>query len=284
MAEDEHISGGLPNWVKHPIISGTGVLIFLPLDYLKTQMQLMSEGKNPVQVTPTSLIKQLILSKNISHLYKGLDAALCSHMISVGISTFLYTVLSEMTKAQREDRQLKNLDFLKLMVFSKFMGFFLQVPFELALIRMQGDHLLEERQRRNYKNVGEALRKISSEEGFVGCWRGGIASQLLKNIGYFVNGGFTFILKGEQKSCVLCSGISALITSSLVLPFDNIKTKYQFMGKSGVIYESYMDCITKTMKREGLKGFYAGFSVYALKNSIFSYTLIGLSKVLFPSN
>ncbi len=45
-------------------------------------------------------------------------------------------------------------------------------PTDVALIRFQSDNSLPHEQRRNYKNVGDALWRISKEEGVKGLWRG----------------------------------------------------------------------------------------------------------------
>uniref|UniRef100_A0A1I7WZZ2 Mitochondrial 2-oxoglutarate/malate carrier protein n=1 Tax=Heterorhabditis bacteriophora TaxID=37862 RepID=A0A1I7WZZ2_HETBA len=45
-------------------------------------------------------------------------------------------------------------------------------PAELALIRMTGDGRLPLKQRRNYKNVFDALFRVVKEEGVLSLWRG----------------------------------------------------------------------------------------------------------------
>ena len=45
-------------------------------------------------------------------------------------------------------------------------------PPDLALVRMQADNQLPVEERRNYKNVFDAWKKISAEDGVLGLWRG----------------------------------------------------------------------------------------------------------------
>lgn len=53
-------------------------------------------------------------------------------------------------------------------------GAFVGTPAEVALIRMTADGRLPLAERRNYKNVIEALMRITKEEGILTLWRGAI--------------------------------------------------------------------------------------------------------------
>ena len=53
-------------------------------------------------------------------------------------------------------------------------GAFVGTPAEVALIRMTADGRLPVAERRNYKNVVEALLRITREEGLLTLWRGAI--------------------------------------------------------------------------------------------------------------
>lgn len=53
-----------------------------------------------------------------------------------------------------------------------FVGSLVGNPADLALIRMQADARLPLSERRNYKNVVDAFKRISKEEGFFALWRG----------------------------------------------------------------------------------------------------------------
>lgn len=51
-------------------------------------------------------------------------------------------------------------------------GAFVGTPAELCLIRMTLDGRLPPNERRNYKHVGDALFRITKEEGLFTLWRG----------------------------------------------------------------------------------------------------------------
>ena len=57
-------------------------------------------------------------------------------------------------------------------LFAGFIGSLVGNPADLALVRMQADARLPAAERRNYKNVVDAFKRISSEEGVLALWRG----------------------------------------------------------------------------------------------------------------
>ena len=54
------------------------------------------------------------------------------------------------------------------------LGSFIGNPADLILIRMQADSMLPVEQRRNYKSVFDAARRIPAEEGVTSLWKGGV--------------------------------------------------------------------------------------------------------------
>lgn len=56
--------------------------------------------------------------------------------------------------------------------FAGFIGSLVGNPADLALVRMQADARLPPDERRNYRNVVDAFRRIVKEEGFFALWRG----------------------------------------------------------------------------------------------------------------
>lgn len=140
---------------------------------------------------------------------------------------------------------------------------------------MQADSTLPEVERRNYKNVFEAFRRIVSEEGVTACWNGAaptIARAMSLNVAQLV----TYdeakerltakFGKDKPKQILFASSmLSAVATSTASLPFDNIKTKLQKMKRlpDGTMpYSGFIDCAMKTASREGITGFWAGLPTY----------------------
>jgi solute carrier family 25 oxoglutarate transporter 11 len=154
-------------------------------------------------------------------------------------------------------------------------GSFIGNPCDLALVRMQSDSTLPLNERRNYKNVFDAFRRIVTEEGVTSLWYGAtptICRAMSLNVAMLV----TYDEAKERltarwgkdspmKILFCASMLSACATSTASLPFDNIKTKLQKMKKlpDGTFpYKGFVDCAVKTATREGITGFWAGLPTY----------------------
>ncbi len=59
-------------------------------------------------------------------------------------------------------------------MFSGAVGSVIANPTDVALIRFQSDNSLPAAERRNYKNVLDALARIAKEEGIRGLWTGAV--------------------------------------------------------------------------------------------------------------
>ena len=255
------------------IFSSTlAVISLLPFGYLKTQIQVMCEGKRSNLVSSRILAKKILEQRSIKAFYTGLESAAMGHITSMSTAYFLYYYLSDRAKRRSESQTLTNGDVFRSMFLARSISNFISTPFELVLLRMQADHHLPQNKQRNYTDFLSAIKKIHAEEGLSGCWRGGTAIICQKTIGFFFNMICFVMLKdnfdNSLASFAIRGGISALLTSSLVIPFDNIRIKMQFMAKNDdgkYPYQSFRDCFTKTIKREGFRGFYVGYAAFLMK-------------------
>lgn len=154
-------------------------------------------------------------------------------------------------------------------------GSFIGTPCDLVLVRMQADSTLPVDQRRGYKNVFDAFRRIISEEGVVHLWNGAgptIMRACALNVAQLVTYDEakerltkTWGKENDKKILFSASMISAVATSTASLPFDNVKTKLQKMSKlpDGTFpYKGFVDCAMKTAAKEGITGFWAGLPTY----------------------
>lgn len=119
-------------------------------------------------------------------------------------------------------------------------------PLDMALIRFQSDASLPVADRRNYKNVFDALNKMNKELKFFGMWRGSIPT-ILRAMAINM---FTLVPYNQVKELLqkylnetkettfirLFGSAMAGITASVgSLPFDNVKTKILKMKPSIVV-------------------------------------------------
>lgn len=151
-------------------------------------------------------------------------------------------------------------------------------PAEVALVRMQADKMLPMEQRRNYRNVLQAVYRIGSEEGPLILWRG-CGPTVLRAAATNASALATYDQTKDAVDCamgtsagavaVCCagtvSGIMAAVTSQ---PFDFVKTQIQQMrplSDGTMPFSGMCDCALKTISSKGPTGLYVGFPVYCVR-------------------
>lgn len=245
-----------------------------PLDLVKNRMQLSGVGGKPKEYkTSFHLIKAVVKNEGILALYNGLSAGLLRQATytttRLGIYAWLFSKFTDHGQKPPNFAIKAGLGMI-----AGACGAFVGTPAEVALVRMTADGRLPEAERRNYKNVFEALIRITRQEGVLMLWRGAIptmgrsmvvnaaqlasysqAKELLLNTGYF-------------KDNIMChftsSMISGLITTAASMPVDIAKTRIQNMkmidGKPE--YKGTIDVITKIYRKEGVFALWKGFTPY----------------------
>lgn len=143
------------------------------------------------------------------------------------------------------------------------------------MVRLQADSTLPEAERRNYKNVGDALKRIVSDEGVTALWKGAVPTMLRAvslNCAMLVT--YDTVKESLTTSMKDSSPFTIQVTSSMVaavavavcsLPFDNVKTKLQKQKPNpdgSVAYKGVPDCFTKSIAKEGVTGLWAGLPTY----------------------
>lgn len=163
-------------------------------------------------------------------------------MIYCGIRLGLYRVFEDDIKI----RQQRTMTFGEKVGYSLLAGLIgsgIANPLDMSLIRFQSDSSLPAAERRNYKNVFDALNKMNKELKFFGMWRGSIPT-IMRAMAINM---FTLVAYNEVKELLqkylnetkettfirlfgsATAGISASVGS---LPFDNVKTKILKMKPS----------------------------------------------------
>ena len=147
---------------------------------------------------------------------------------------------------RRKEETGKNITFFEKVQYSLISGAIgsaIANPTDVSLIRFQSDNNLPPAERRNYKNVFDALKTIYKEEGVAGLWRGSvptIARAMALNSSHLVSYNESKELmmhmlheKNETMSIrMISSAIAGLAVAVISLPFDNVKTKILKMKPS----------------------------------------------------
>jgi len=140
-------------------------------------------------------------------------------------------------------------------------------PADVAMVRMQADGRAPAAERRNYKGVFDAIRRMSNQEGVGSLWRGSAltvnramivtASQLASYDQFketILGNGWMEDGLGTHVAASFAAGFVASVASN---PIDVIKTRVMNM-KVGA-YNGALDCAMKTVKAEGPLALYKGF-------------------------
>lgn len=227
--------------------------------------------------SPFSVAKEIYGIGGVKEFYRGLDSALLRQVVYGTLRLGIYFNATEWIKVNKNNGEnLSALQRAGCSLGAGSLGSFVGNPCDLALVRMQADTTLPEAERRNYKNVMDAFTRIISEEGITALWRGAVPTMMRASalnvsmlVSYETAKDMATVAMGPSASPFQIqfgsSMIAAVATAVGSLPFDNIKTKMQKQkaGADGKMpYSSVADCITKSMAKEGVAGFWAGLPTY----------------------
>lgn len=264
----------VPNTVKFVFggISGMGATcVVQPLDLIKNRMQLIGAdgGKS---ISSIKIASNVIKSEGLTALYTGLSAGLLRQASYTTVRMGVYTSLIDKFAV---DGKTTFVTQLACGLTAGGAGAFVGCPAEVSLVRMTADGRLPPEQKRNYKNVFDALIRIVKEEKvralFTGCTptmgRAMVvnmcqlasysqAKQHLLATGYFTEG----IL---MHFCA--SMISGLVTTAASMPVDIAKTRLQNMKTAEGAkpqYKGTLDVLVKVVRNEGFFSLWKGFTPY----------------------
>lgn len=294
---------GVKGFVEGGIASIVAGCSTHPLDLLKVRMQLQGEGHAPpnpsVQNLRPALAFQspsaaaaplprpqplppprvglvtvgvrLVRQEGVAALYSGVSATVLRQTLYSTTRMGLYDVL----KQKWTDPATGNMPLTRKIVAGLIaggIGAAIGNPADVAMVRMQADGRLPPEQRRNYRSVVDAIRRMARQEGVASLWRG---SSLTVNRAMLVTASQlasydqikeTILAKGLMKdglgthvTASFAAGFVAAVASN---PVDVIKTRVMNMkveeGREPP-YRGAVDCAVKTVRAEGPMALYKGF-------------------------
>jgi len=275
------ISKSLEPYVCGGTAATFGSCCIHPIDLAKVRMQIYGQvnpGK-PIPGFPT-IIKNMISSEGVTSLYRGVDAAIGRQMVYGTARIGLHTKFSSMLVEKNNGQPISFAQKAASGMVSGAIAVSIGSPFDIALVRLQSDGMAKPEDRRNYKNVFDALIRTAREEGFIALYHG-VAPNILRgmsmNVGMMscndqfqeMYAGFLGdpMTNGPQLPTRILASLSAGFTAALFsMPFDLIKSRLMAQrpdpATGEMPYKGVMDCITKIMRTDGPLGFYNGFSAY----------------------
>lgn len=254
-------------------LSGMGATsIIQPIDMVKVRLQLGEKG------SPFAVAANLARTQGVGSLYKGLSAGLLRQATYTTARLGIYNNLFEYAKVYNEGQPIPLWQKAACGLAAGGLGAFVGNPADLTLLRMQADTHLPADQRRNYKGVGDAFKRIVREEGVAGLFTGAtptVVRAMALNMGMLAsNDQAKEMLEGmglEKGGLPVVMGgafIAGFFASACSLPFDYVKTQLQKMrpdANGKVPYTGAIDCAVKTLAEGGPLKFYTGFPTYFVR-------------------
>lgn len=268
-----------------PFVNGglagmTATTCIQPIDMIKVRLQLAGEGvKTGPRPSPLQVTRDIVAAGKVLDLYTGLSAGLLRQAVyttaRLGFFDTFMTTLK--TRAEKSGTGIGFKERAAAGLTAGGLAAMVGNPADLALIRMQSDGLKLKEQRANYRGVGDALMRISRNEGVFALWAGcypTVVRAMALNFGQlaFFSEAKTQLKARTQWSTqtqtLTASAIAGFFASFFSLPFDFVKTRLQKQsrGKNGELpYKGMLDCFAKVAKDEGMLRFYRGFGTYYVR-------------------
>ncbi|KAJ3129765.1 hypothetical protein HK098_000134 [Nowakowskiella sp. JEL0407] len=254
----------------------TATAIIQPIDMVKVRIQLLGDNaKGAVGSTnPFKIGAQVVREEGFFALYKGLSAGLLRQATYTTARLGLFNTFIDYAKTTNGPG--KDVTFFQRSIAGLAaggLGSLVGNPADLTLIRMQADGTLPPEQRRNYKNVFNAIGRIVKEEGVLALWKGAtptVVRAMALNLGMLASYSETKAqldkrFKPGLNNNLAASAVAGFFASFFSLPFDFIKTKLQKQkpGPDGSLqYKGSIDCALQTIRKEGPLAFYRGFPTF----------------------
>ncbi|CAH0401040.1 unnamed protein product [Chilo suppressalis] len=254
----------IPNALKFAFggLAGMGATcVVQPLDLIKTRMQLSGGGKSSFTVA-----SEIAAREGFSGLYTGLSAGLLRQATYTTARLGIYNYVFEAYKKSNNNVTPNFVVKMGMGVFAGGCAALFGTPAEVALIRMTADGRLPAEQRRNYKNVVDALVRIVKEEGVLKLWRGAtptVGRAMVVNaaqLGTYSQAREMFVgyVPDGIPLHFCASMVSGLVTTIASMPVDIIKTKIQNAAKG----ESQLSVVSNLLRTEGVLSLWKGFLPY----------------------
>jgi solute carrier family 25 (mitochondrial uncoupling protein), member 27 len=217
-----------------------------PIDYIKTRMQINSQ-----KVSSFDVIKKL--SKEPLQMYDGLKPALLRHCIYTMLRVNIYESLRDSNK---NDKSIS-----KKYIIGGLSGGISQLiasPCDLLKIRYITN--------KNHTTIPKTIKNIYSENGIRGLWKGvlpNVSRAMLVNLGELATYDHVKCNIKENLNIsestflhILSSICSGFVASVCCTPADVVKSR---MMQDNSPYKGVIDCLHKTIKKEGIQSMYKGF-------------------------
>lgn len=262
-----------------------------PFETVKIRMQLQGElqekGLQPrVYRGPIHGVSVIVRHEGLKGIYRGIGAAYIYQMILNGCRLGFYEPIRHtITSAIYTDPTTQSLG---INIFSGassgILGAAAGSPFFLVKTRLQSfSPFAPVGTQHAYKNAADGMRQIFKAEGVTGLYRGVGAAMVRTGFGSSVQLPTYFFAKrrlvkhlGMEEGPALhlaSSTASGFVVCCVMHPPDTIMSR--MYNQDGNLYKGIFDCLTKTVKTEGVLAIYKGFLPHLAR--ILPHTILTLS-------
>jgi len=279
--------------VDHHLVAGTmgglvSTVALYPLELLKMRMQ-VTDGSSTAYTSMRGAVRSVLGNEGVRGLYKGITPGVIAATGSWGGYFYFY----EMSKRRKlaamaadpaasspslgvPEHMLSGIEAGSIMVLI-FNPLWL-IKTRLALQDAKGLHAAGPTSRPAYGGMVDALQTILREEGPRGLYKGLVPALFLTS-----HGAVQFAVYermkvdaqrllgspvGEQPPWVSIAlgGISKVVAASVTYPYQVVKSRLQQRGElTAYRYSGVLDCVARTAKEEGVRGFFRGLLPTALR-------------------
>ncbi|RDW94678.1 putative oxaloacetate carrier [Coleophoma crateriformis] len=262
-----------------------------PFETVKIRMQLQGELQDKAHQPrmykgPFHGVKVIVSNEGLKGIYRGIGAAYIYQMILNGCRLGFYEpIRSTLTTAIYTDSKTQNLG---INIFSGatsgIMGAAAGSPFFLVKTRLQSfSPFAPVGTQHQYRNAADGMRQIYKAEGVTGLYRGVGAAMVRTGFGSSVQLPTYFFAKrrlvkhlGMEEGPALhlmSSTASGFVVCCVMHPPDTIMSR--MYNQNGNLYKGVFDCLSKTVKTEGILAIYKGFLPHLAR--ILPHTILTLS-------
>lgn len=253
-------------FVQGSLGAAIGGAVAHPLDLIKVRLQLQTETP---RLGMTQLGLRIAKSEGVIGLMKGVDASIARQLVYSGVRFGMYDMFK---KAAGEGTAPLPMPVKVACAGSAgAIGAFAGNPGDLAMVRMQADGKLPAAERRNYRNIFDAVRRIAGTEGLLSMWRTGVVPNM--NRATIITVGqlafydkFKELLLGYGAPDGIpthfgASFMAAFVASVMSNPVDVAKTRLmnQKAEAGKPLYTGTLNVMTSMVKAEGPLSLYKGF-------------------------
>ncbi|XP_044950230.1 mitochondrial uncoupling protein 5-like [Hordeum vulgare subsp. vulgare] len=294
---------GVKGFVEGGIASIVAGCSTHPLDLIKVRMQLQGESSAaavpqpalrpalafqagaqtvalPHAPTPASVAKpgpigictQILRAEGAAGLFSGISATMLRQTLYSTTRMGLYDILKKRWTQENAGVLPLHLKIAAGLIAGG-VGAAVGNPADLAMVRMQADGRLPLADRRNYRSVGDAIARMTRDEGVRSLWRG---SALTVNRAMIVTAS-QLATYDQAKEAILArrgpgadglgthvaaSFAAGIVAAAASNPVDVVKTRVMNMKVAPGApppYAGALDCALKTVRSEGVMALYKGF-------------------------